>query len=55
MVTRFVDKYIESRALDVVTPLDLSEAINHGHGLKGTIAEMYTVDEEHTNIVSWRK
>lgn len=37
-VKLFVGKYIESRSLDVVTPLDLVEEINHGHGLKGTIS-----------------
>lgn len=54
VVTRYVDRYIESLRLDVVTPLDLVNAINHGQGLKGTTAEMFDVNVEHINMKSWK-
>lgn len=42
VVTRFLDRYIENRGLDVVTPLELTNARNHCNGLKGTMAEVLT-------------
>lgn len=55
VVKRFVDRYIESLDLDVVTPMDLVNAINHGAGLKWTVAELFDIDMEHADMKWWRQ
>ncbi len=50
---RYVDKYIESLKRDVVTPKDLCDAINHGYGLRGTVAELYDVDLKSPKLKVW--
>ena len=52
---RYVDDYIDSEALDAVTPADLVHALNHGRGLIGTIAELYEVNYAHHNSVMWKE
>lgn len=54
VVTRYVDKYIEVLKLDVVTPMDLVNAINNGRGLKGTIAELFDVNMDHGDMKRWK-
>lgn len=51
-VTYFVDKYIETLNLDVVTPLDLFNAINHGKVLEGTFAKLFDVSMENAGHVT---
>lgn len=54
-MTRYVDKYIESLCIDVVTPLDLVNEINHVNDMKRTVAELYEVEEDNMNIQTGRK
>lgn len=49
-VTRYVDRYIEILGLDVVTSMDLVNAINHGNGLKDMTAQIFDINMEHTNM-----
>lgn len=38
---RHVDRYIEELQMNVVTPRDLVDSMNHGNGMKGCIGELY--------------
>lgn len=53
VVTRFVDRFIETRGLNVVTPIDFANAINHGNVLEGTMTELFDVDVDHSNMRRW--
>lgn len=37
-----------------MTPLDLVNAINHGNGLKSTIAELFYVNMDHPDMKVWQ-
>ena len=50
---KFVDRYIESKTLDVVTPADLVASINHGEGMKGCIGELFDVDNDCDSARLW--
>lgn len=41
---RHVDRYIEEKQMDVVVPLDLVNAINHGDCMHGCVGEVFEVD-----------
>lgn len=47
VATKFVDMYIEEDKLDIVTPSELVQALNHGEGVKGAVAELYEMNMEH--------
>lgn len=51
----FVESYIEERGLEVETPKDLVEAINHGEGMKGYICELYDIYHTCRQAKIWKK
>lgn len=54
--TRCVDRYVESQALDVLTPADLGCALNYCDGMMCPGAELFEVDRdcESTRRGAWR-
>lgn len=53
VATKFVERYIEEHKLDVVTPSELVQALNHGDGMKGAVSELYEMDIEHEETKRW--
>lgn len=52
---RFVDRYIEERRLDVVTPKYLVDAINYGEGMEGCIGELFDIDHKCSQELVWAR
>lgn len=42
--TRFLDRYIKSQALVVLTPSNWVHTLTHGEDMNGTKAELFNVD-----------